>query len=64
MPMQGPGLITALRLDIVVGIQEQKCGLKYVIHSPGGPSFSYHQKGKSKGDGFRDMVSTVPFLPQ
>jgi len=29
--MQGPGLITALRLDIVVGIQEQKCGLKYDI---------------------------------
>jgi hypothetical protein len=49
---------------MVAWSQEEKCELKYVIHSPGGPSFSYHQKGKSKGDGFRDMVSTVPFLPQ
>jgi len=44
-------------LDIVAGSQKQKCGFKYVIHSPGRPGWTSVEHTYTEQWNYAGMIS-------
>jgi hypothetical protein len=47
----------SLNQDIVAGSQEQKCRLKYVMHTPGGPVWTSVRHTHAEQGNYADMIS-------